>query len=101
MEREVIWSGEAESDLQKIYDFNCPIIGEQKAFQMIEKLVLKTDILTNKILSGTRYISNRRPEVNYQKLIYGNHLIIYLETEERVEVIRVFDARQNPIKLKL
>ena len=54
MEREVIWSDKAESDLQKIYDFNSPIIGEQKAFQMIEKLVLKTDTLTNKILSGTR-----------------------------------------------
>jgi plasmid stabilization system protein ParE len=101
LEREVIWSSKAESDLQKIYDFNSPIIGEQKAFQIIERLVLKTDVLTNKVLSGTRYISNRKPEANYQKLIFGNYLIIYLIEEKLIKIIRVFDARQDPAKLRL
>jgi plasmid stabilization system protein ParE len=101
LEREVIWSGKAESDLQKIYDFNSPIIGEEKAFQIIERLVLKTDILTNEILGGTRYISSRNPEVNYQKLVHGNHLIIYLIKGKLIQILRVFDARQDPAKLRL
>ncbi|MFM9840281.1 MAG: type II toxin-antitoxin system RelE/ParE family toxin [Cyclobacteriaceae bacterium] len=101
MEREVTWTEEAESDLQNIYNFNSPLMGEQKAFQLIEKLVLKTDILNNEVLSGTRYISNRKPEINYQKLVYGNYLIIYRVEENLIYIVRVFDARQDPAKLKL
>ena len=101
MEREVSWTGSAEGDLQNIYDFNSSIVGELKAFQMIEKIILKTNLLSNEVLSGTRYISNLKPKINYQKLIVGNHLIIYRIEGNQILINRVFDARQDPSKLKL
>ncbi len=72
MDRKIVWTSSAENDRQKIYDFNSHIVGELKAFQIIEKIVLKTDILNNEILSGTRYISNLKPETNYQKLSFDH-----------------------------
>jgi toxin ParE1/3/4 len=101
LERKVVWTSKAESDLQKIYDFSSPIIGEAKSFQIIERLVAKTDILTNEILSGTRYISNRKTEMEYQKLIHGNYLIVYRAEGNLIYINRVFDARQDPTKLEL
>lgn len=45
---------------------------------------------------GSRYISERNPEINYKKLIEGCHIIIYRELGNIVYVNRVFDNRQNP-----
>lgn len=101
MEKEVIWTAQAKDDLQKVYEFNSLILGEEKAYSLIEGLVEKVDVLYQKIPGGTRYISDRNPEINYQKLIYGCYLIFYREEGIRIYVNKIFDARQNPEKLKV
>ncbi len=101
MEKEVIWTAHAKEDLLKIYEFNSLILGDEKAYSLIEGLVDKVDILYQKISGGTRYISDINPEINYQKLIYGYYLIFYREEGKQVYINKIFDARQNPDKLKL
>lgn len=101
MEKQVIWTARAKGDLQKIYDFNSLVIGEDKAFELIERLIEKAAILYKPISGGSRYISNLAPEINYQKLIFGNHLIIYREESNISYINRIFDARQDPSKIKL
>ena len=101
MEKEVIWTAQAKDDLQKIYEFNSLILGEEKAYSLIEGLVEKADTLYQKVSGGTRYISDINPGINYQKLIYGYYLIFFREEGKRVYVNKIFDARQNPEKLKL
>jgi plasmid stabilization system protein ParE len=101
LEKEVVWTAQARADLQKIYEFNISSVGEEKAYALIDRLVSKADVLYEKIPGGTRYISSRNPEINYQKLIYGYYLIIFREEGNKVFVNKVFDARQDPVKLKL
>lgn len=101
MEKDIIWAIRAKEDLQQIYEFNSLVMGEEKAFQLIEQIVKKADFLSNKISGGTRYISQIAPQINYQKLILENHLIIFREAGNLVFVNRIFDARQDPKKLKL
>lgn len=101
MEKEVIWTAQAKDDLLKIYEFNSLILGEERAYSLIEELVEKVDVLYQGISGGTRYISDRHPEINYQKLIYGYYLIFYREDGKRTYVNKIFDARQNPEKLIL
>ena len=101
MEKEVIWTAQAKDDLQEIYEFNIPTLGEEKAYSLIDRLVKKADVLYEKIPGGTRYISARNPEINYQRLIDGYYLIIFRQEDNKVFVNKVFDARQDPAKLKL
>lgn len=101
MEKEVIWTVQAKDDLQKIYEFNSSILGEEKAYSLIEGLIEKVDILYQKISGGTRYISDINPDIKYQKLIYGHYLIFYRKEGQRVYINKIFDARQKPDKLKL
>lgn len=101
MEKEIIWTIRAKEDLQQIYEFNSLVMGEEKAFQLIEQIVKKADVLSTKISGGTRYISQIAPQINYQKLILENHLIIFREADNLVFVNRIFDARQDPKKLNL
>jgi len=101
LEKEVIWTAQAKEDLTKVYEFNSLILGEEKAYLLIEGLVEKIDVLYQRIPGGTRYISDLNPEINYQKLIHGKYLIFYREEENKTYVSKIFDARQNPEKLKL
>jgi plasmid stabilization system protein ParE len=101
LEKEVIWTAQAKDDLQRVYEFNSLTLGEEKAYSLIEGLVGKIDVLYQKIPGGTRYISDRNPEINYQKLIYSYYVIFYREEGNKVYVNKIFDARQNPEKLSL
>jgi plasmid stabilization system protein ParE len=101
LEKEIIWTIQARKDLLQIYDFNSLVIGEEKAFQLIERILEKADVLSNEIPGGTRYVSQITPQINYQKLILENQLIIFREDGNRLFVNRIFDARQDPKKLNL
>ena len=101
MEKKVVWTDLAKGDLKDIYEFNIPIKGEEKSFLLIETLVKKADILYKGSGGGTRYFSDRYPDIKYEKLIHKYYLIIYRDEGEKVFINRVFDARQNPAKLEL
>ena len=101
MEKEVIWTEHAKSDVSQIYEFNLPIIGEKKSFKIIDSIMAKVEMLSNPIIGGTRYISNLHPEINYQKLIISDYLLIYREEGPKIFVNRVFDSRQDPKKVRL
>ena len=101
MEKKVVWTKHAKGDLQSIYEFNIPIQGEEKSYLLIEKLVKKVDTLYKGVTGGTRYVSDRNPNIKYEKLIYKYYLIIYRKEGNQVYINRIFDARQNPTKLDL
>jgi len=101
LEKEVIWTDLAKQDLRQAYEFNTELMGEEKAFLLIENLVWKTEVLYNPISIGTRYISQKTPEINYQKLVEGHFIIVYRQEGHIFYINRVFDTRQNPLKLDL
>ena len=101
MEKEIIWTDLAKQDLRQAYEFNTHLMGEEKAFRLIERLVEKTEVLYNPLSGGTRYLSEKTPETNYQKLVEGHFIIVYRQEGHLFYINRIFDTSQNPSKLDL
>lgn len=100
-QREVVWTRAALGDLHDIYEFNIPLQGEEKAFELIEYIRQKADVLYQPIMGSTRFLSRRHPERNYQKLVITPYILIFRQIGEVVFVNRIFDSRQDPGKLNL
>lgn len=84
-----------------MYEFNSLIFGEEKSFQIIDRIVKKVDLLYQPIIGSTRFMSAINPELDYQKLVYNQTLIIYRIHEDTAYVIRIFDSRQDPKEIEL
>lgn len=77
------------------------VIGEDKAYELIEKIISKTDLLTQPIVGSTRYVSDKNPDINYQKIVFKHFLIIFRSEGHIVYINKIFDCRQNPKNLNL
>jgi hypothetical protein len=62
------WSIRAKNDLQDVYEFYIPIVGEEKAFGIIKNILEKiTALEKSQINFGTRLRSDKNPEIEYFK----------------------------------
>ena len=100
-EREVVWTRAALSDLRAIYEFNISLLGEEKAFELVDLIRQKADMLYQPVIGSTRFISRRHPERNYQKLVIAPYILIFRQIGQVIFVNRIFDSRQDPNKLNL
>lgn len=100
-QREVVWTRAAQADLQAIYEFNSPLLGEEKAYELVEAIRQKAEVLYQPIIGSTRFMSERYPERNYQKLTIKPYILIFRQIGQVVFVNRIFDTRQHPGKLDL
>lgn len=100
--KEIAWTKRSVNDLNKIYKFYIPKVGEEKAFQFIELLVDEVKIIEKGFIKiGAKYTSNKFPQIEYRKLIFSHYIIIYRVSSKKIYINKVFDTRQNPLKLKL
>ncbi len=100
-QREVVWTRAAQADLQAIYEFNISIQGEEKAYELVESIRQKVEVLYQTVIGSTRFMSERYPERNYQKLNIKPYILIFREIGQVVFINRIFDTRQDPGKLAL
>lgn len=100
-EREVVWTNAARTDLQAIYDFNIQSRGEADAYKLIEDIYRKADELYQPIIGSTRFVSERYPERNYQKLVIHPYMLIFRQIGQVVFINRIFDSRRDPSRLDL
>lgn len=100
----VFWTERALKDLQKIYNFNIEIIGQDKAFEIISLVVEKVSILENLSFSyitiGAVDESFSHLKMQYRKLLEGHYKITYREGRSKIYINRIFDTRQHPNKNK-
>jgi plasmid stabilization system protein ParE len=100
-QREVVWTRAAQADLQSIYEAAIPLLGEEEAYELVESIRRKADLLYRPIIGSTRLVSSRYPERNYQKLAAKPHIIVFRQIGQVVFINRIFDTRQSPDKLGL
>lgn len=96
----VIWSDEAITDLEIIYDFVS--IQSQKAAQgIIEAILRRSKQLEDFPESGARHENLKNRQLEYRFLIEGNYKIVYRYQPEihTVYITVIFDTRKNPEKL--
>ena len=101
MAQQVIWTNPAKEDLYSIYNFVSDSISEQKGYETVKKIVSIGRVLEKKFVAASRYRSKIDPEKDYRKLVWKHYLIIFKQEGQMIFMNRVFDARQNPEKLKL
>lgn len=92
---EVKWSKRSIANLKKIWKFYAEetITGADRVVKGIKK---KGDSLTPNILHQTE--ENLKPD--QYRAIYKYFKIVYKTKNNQVWILQIFDARQNPKKLK-
>lgn len=102
MALEIYWTAFAKKELKKIFDYYKINATLDVAFNLTSEIAKKTLILKSYPRAGKseELLIDRKQEFRY--LVYKNYKIIYWINiqNNRVEVIDVFDSRQNPVKLK-
>jgi toxin ParE1/3/4 len=84
---EIVWAQIAKNDLQDIYDY-ISLDSERYALNVIDKIVERTEILSKHPMTGKIVPEFGQKEI--REVIEGNYRIIYyLETENRIQIIRV------------
>jgi plasmid stabilization system protein ParE len=93
--KEVIWSSRAHQDRIEILEY---WINRNKSKTFSEKL-LKLFIQSCELISEHPYIGKSTNFKNIRFKIIFDYLLFYEESERRIEVLLIWDSRQNPEKL--
>ncbi|SRR6056297_10940 len=101
MALDVYWLRRAEDKLEDIYYYYSLKAGEQIAQSLVNGIVDKTISMRNhpKVGQVELELSHRVEEFRY--LVYKNYKILYWINykEGRIEIVNIFDTRQNPVKI--
>lgn len=96
MHREIIWSPLAEEDLGNTLEY-LSVNWNQK---VIIRFLNKIDFVTNQISK----IPNQYPIINKKLqvrkcVVTKQNTLFYREIERRIEILRLYDTRQDPKKI--
>ncbi len=96
---EIIWTESAKKDLYSVFKFLISDISEEKALQIINQIIDKTEILKEMPFTGQKEPKFEKLHNEYRRLIENHYKIVYHVKNKTVFINRIFDSRQNPNKL--
>lgn len=97
----IYWTYFAKNELRKIFSYYQENANTKVAQRLVLGIENKTSVLKTHPNSGqVEELLKTRPQ-KFRYLVYKNYKIIYWNNLEklRIEIIDVFDTRQNPIKI--
>ncbi len=95
--RNIIWSPAAEQDFRSILDY----LQNKWSQRVINKFINKVDDNIGLILEDPKIFPIINEELKIRKSVITKHnTLYYREVSKEVEIVRLFDARQDPKKLK-
>jgi plasmid stabilization system protein ParE len=97
MAKRIIWSPRAKIDLFDILDFYFQRNGS-KEYSIKLNSNLRKSI---KLLENHPEIGLKTDVKNVRNLIFGDYSIFYEIKSKTIEIITIWDSRQNPQKLKI
>jgi plasmid stabilization system protein ParE len=95
--RQIVWSLQAQIDFYDSIDFINGQWNEQIAQKFIEAVYHKVKLIEKFPLIGRAVMFPKRCRKLYIK---PYHLLFYRVSPEKIEIVRIFDGRQNPEKLQ-
>jgi plasmid stabilization system protein ParE len=97
MPREIIWSPLADEDLGDILEY----LAKEWNQEVIIRFLRKIDLVTNQIakLPNQFPIINRKLGVR-KCVVTKQNTLFYRENEKKIEILRLYDTRQDPKKLR-
>ena len=93
----ITWSQAALDDLEEIYKYIARD-SSANAQMIIDRIIEKTDLLTNFPNLGKRYLESDDPRVRI--IFFRNFQIIYQLIDDNIEIVRVIHGRRS-FKLEL
>jgi len=97
MVREIIWSPASEKDFESILDY----LQNNWSHRVISKFINKIDDNINLILGDPRIFPVINEELQIRKSVITKHnTLFYREIGSKIEIVRIFDSRQDPKKLE-
>lgn len=101
MALKIVWTAFAKSELRKIFNYYLVNATANVAINLTTGIVKRTQILKSHPHAGkTEELLTERIH-DFRYLVYKNYKIIYWVNikKRRIEVVDVFDSRQNPEKI--
>ena len=93
MSRKVIWSPASEKDFEIIIEY----LQNKWNKRVISKFINKLDDNIRFIAEDPKIFPVINKELQIRKLVITKHnTIYYRETEDNIEIVRLFDSRQQP-----
>lgn len=100
MGMKILWSDFALAELEEILYYYQVKASSTVALSLVRTIFKKTLILkTNPFVGVKESLLSDRPD-EYRYLVYKNYKIIYRCNDNLIVIIKVFDSRQNPAKIK-
>ena len=100
MKKEVIYSPDALSDVDGIKEYISEVLHNPVSAQrMVEMIVREADRLAVSPEIGPRVSARFGINTEYRFLVVEKYLVIYLIESETIRIIRVFDGRQDYLRL--
>ena len=102
MNFKIIWSAQAENELDKIFGYYLENVSASVAKKLVKEIIAEPRKLTaNPEISQIEELLLDR-EVQYRYLLCNNYKLIYsIDSKENfIKIADVFDTRQNPDKIK-
>ena len=99
----VYWTQFAENKLEDIFSYYENKAGLRVAKKLVFEIVDKTIGLEKNLSIGQKEPLLADRSENFRYLIYKSYKIIYRNNNirKRIEIVNVFDCRQNPKKIKV
>ena len=98
----IYWTDFAKSELQTIFEYYFKKASPRVAQELIESIIQHTKNLSTHESIGVKEPLLKEREKEFRYLVFKNYKIIYWHNLEknRIDIVDVFDTRQNPIKMK-
>lgn len=98
----IYWTDFAKSELQTIFKYYFKKASPRVAQELIESIIQHTKNLSTQQSIGAKEHLLEEREKEFRYLVFKNYKIIYWHNLEknRIDIVDVFDTRQNPIKMK-
>lgn len=98
----IYWTDFAKSELQTIFKYYFKKASPRVAQELIESIIQHTKNLSTQQSIGAKEPLLEEREKEFRYLVFKNYKIIYWHNLEknRIDIVDVFDTRQNPIKMK-
>jgi plasmid stabilization system protein ParE len=96
MPKHIIWSPLAESDFDNILEYLNQKWGEKIACQFIE--ITSTILLQISLKPKLFPLSNKKMKIR-RCVVTKHNSIYYRESVTQIEILRIYDSRQDPDKL--
>ncbi|MBP6576037.1 MAG: type II toxin-antitoxin system RelE/ParE family toxin [Chryseobacterium sp.] len=96
----IIWTDFAIQNLKDIFDYYSENTSKKVAHKIRKDILASTKQLIHNPESGQIELNLEKLNQNYRYLVVGNYKMIYKFIKQEIQIVDIFDTRQNPTKIE-